>query len=182
MEWVGAVGLLVLLLASAIAVSISRTSSVDDSWLPPMLVGAELAYSEKKFISEEMGLVAKLDRAYRTQGVLMLVELKTRARQAVYVSDVIELSVQRIALQDQTGERVANEGYVAVQSSDGGPKRAFMVKLFSSSEVAALRQRHQDLQRGNAVSPRPARSTAMCQSCAHNAVCARRFGSRFPQQ
>jgi hypothetical protein len=44
--------------------------------------------------------VAKIDRAYRVGGELKLVELKTRARDLVYMSDIIELSVQRIVVQD----------------------------------------------------------------------------------
>lgn len=54
-----------------------------------------------------------LIEVYRDRaGRLTLVELKTRGRDAVYPSDVIELSAQRAALMAATGETVSAHAYV----------------------------------------------------------------------
>jgi len=61
-------------------------------------------------------IVAKCDRGYRTKkGVIVLVELKTRHVNRTCLSDIIELSAQRFAMQMQTGEDVAEYGHVLVQ-------------------------------------------------------------------
>lgn len=52
-------------------------------------------------------LVARVDRGYRGRnGLITLVELKTRRRDR-YLSEVIALSAQRVALAGETGEPVA---------------------------------------------------------------------------
>jgi len=89
--------------------------------LPPELRSARLAFAERLFRSEgPIPLVAQLDRAYRTTaGVLVLIELKTRAASRAYGSDVIELSAQRLALEARTGDVVADHAYVLTQNPDG---------------------------------------------------------------
>src|SRR5436189_6441540 len=79
----------------------------DQRGLPDELLDAEIAYAEQTFRSRRRKLVALLDRAYRMDGVLKLVELMTRPRNVVYMADVSELSVQRLALHDETEEPVA---------------------------------------------------------------------------
>lgn len=49
-----------------------------DPAAPEEIAEGELAFSEKRFESKRLGLVARLDRAYRKGGELHLVELKTR--------------------------------------------------------------------------------------------------------
>ena len=90
--------LLIAFVASAILFARSRSSQIDDieRGLPAELRGAEIAYAERTFRSHRHRLVARLDRAYRTPAGVQLVELKTRPRDAVYMSDVIELSTQRM--------------------------------------------------------------------------------------
>lgn len=89
----------------------SRITVGDEQGLPPELHGAEIAFAERTFRSQRRQFVARLDRAYRTAGGLHLVELKTRERDAVYISDVIELSVQRIAVEDEAGEPVSGDAW-----------------------------------------------------------------------
>jgi CRISPR-associated exonuclease Cas4 len=101
----------------------SRFFDADEQGLPTVLRGAEIAFAEKTFQSQRRQLVARLDRAYRTADGLQLVELKTRARDAVYMADVIELSVQRIAVEDETGEPVSGDAWVVVQNSRTGARR-----------------------------------------------------------
>ena len=55
-------------------------------------------------ISTPVGLVAKLDRAYRLpSGLLVLVEFKTRWSNQPCLSDVIQLSAQRMAVNGANG-------------------------------------------------------------------------------
>lgn len=94
--------------------------------LPDELLGAELAYAERTFRLElpQIRLSARVDRAYRAQnGVVTPAELKTRRIHRPYLSDVIELSVQRLVLMSETGESVARYAYVLVQGPGSGPRR-----------------------------------------------------------
>jgi len=90
------------------------------SWRPQELRDTEVVYAERVFrASRPVSIIAKLDRGYRYRnGLITLVELKTRRVDRVYLSDVIELSAQRIALQAQTREPVAPHGYVLVQQAE----------------------------------------------------------------
>lgn len=83
---------------------------------PEALPGAELVYVEKRFrISEPVGLIAKVDRAYRMpSGLIVLVELKTRWMNRPFLSDVIQMSAQRTAMIGETRHAVAPYAYVMV--------------------------------------------------------------------
>ena len=140
---------------------------------PAALRDAELVYLEKLFrISTPVGLVAKLDRAYRMpNGVLVLVEFKTRWSNQPCLSDVIQLSAQRMAVMGQTGQSVASHGYVMVKA----PTRRALpithrVKLMTDEQVVALVKRREDILAGR-VLPRWPVSRKTCLSCAFRAQC-----------
>ena len=152
----------------------------DQRGLPRELRGAEIAYAEQTFRSRRRKLVARLDRAHRVDGALKLVELKTRQRDVVYMADVIELSVQRIALQDATEEPVARDAWVVVQSSSTGARRAHLVTLLGVNEIEMMRERYAAISRGQIRDPQPARSTRQCQNCGHRDRCVATFGTREP--
>ena len=164
--------------ASALLYLRQRSGGVDDRWLPPELQGAMLAYAERTFRSYRRGLVARLDRAYCKDGELTLVELKTRDRNTVYMSDVIELSVQRIAIQDEVGEPVSMDAYVAVQTGGRGPRTPIRVRLLGIAEIAALNDRYREILKGNVSGPRPAKGATACARCAHFGTCSTTFGDR----
>ena len=88
----------------------SRAALAERMSRPRALRDATLIYMEKQFrISNPVGLVAKLDRAYRMpSGMIVLVEFKTRRLDRPLLSDVIQLSAQRMALMGQTGQTVAS--------------------------------------------------------------------------
>lgn len=151
--------------------------SRDQRGLPDELRGSEIAYAEQTFRSRRRKLVARLDRAYRLDGVLKLVELKTRARDTVYMADVIELSVQRIALQDETGAPVSRDAWVIVQSSTTGARWPHRVTLLGVNEIESMRERYAAISRGQVRDPRPARSTRQCESCGHRDRCVATFGA-----
>ena len=141
---------------------------------PAALRDAELVYMERLFrISTPVGLVAKLDRAYRMpSGLLVLVEFKTRWSNQPCLSDVIQLSAQRMAVMGQTGQSVALYGYVMVKA----PTRralpiAHVVKLMTGEQVTALVRRREEILAGRGVLPRKSLSLNTCDACAFRADC-----------
>jgi CRISPR-associated exonuclease Cas4 len=154
----------------------SRRPPPDERWRPRALRNAQLVYAERAFRSAELRIVARLDRAYQDRGVITLVEFKTRSIPRAYHSDVIELSAQRIALADETGQLVADIAYVVTQDIATSRRMPHSVRLLSREEVAALVKRRNDLVAGRAV-PTPARSTRMCEKCAHLDRCSERYAT-----
>ena len=140
--------------------------------LPPELEPIRLVYAEQLFRSEGGVLIAaKVDRAYRNAaGMLVLVELKTRAANRVYRSDVIELSAQRVALMTQTGAVVSDHAFVLTERPDGCRTGCHRVRLMELTDLIALAVRRQKLLAGMAE-PRPARSPGMCRKCAFVWLC-----------
>ena len=140
---------------------------------PAALRDAELVYLEKLFrISTPVGLVAKLDRAYRMpSGLLVLVEFKTRWSNQPFLSDVIQLSAQRMAVMGQTGQSVASYGYVIVKApAPRALPTAHRVKLMTDEHLVALVRRREDVLAGR-VLPRWPVSRKTSLSCAFRAQC-----------
>jgi hypothetical protein len=172
--------LLIAFIASAFLLARRRSVLIDPiaRGLPAELHGAEIAFAERTFRSHRHQLVARLDRAYRTPMGIQLVELKTRAHDVVYMSDVIELSVQRVALEDETGEAVSSQAWVVVQNSRTGMRRPRKVRLMETEDIVAMRERYADVVQGRVGRPDPARSTSQCSQCAHKVRCAARYHDR----
>jgi CRISPR-associated exonuclease Cas4 len=170
----------VVMAASAALYVLQRAAeaSADERGMPRELCGAELAFAEQTFRSPRRRLVARLDRAYRVGGELLLVELKTRKRDAVRMSDVIELSVQRIVVQDQTKEPVSSTAWVVVENANTGVRKPHKVHLLGTEEVGALTERYRFVMTGLIRRPSPSPSQAMCRNCGHLARCAGEFGDR----
>ncbi|WP_298434279.1 PD-(D/E)XK nuclease family protein [Ottowia sp.] len=146
--------------------------SGDRGWMPLELRRATLAYAEHLFRAPgRPTITAKVDRVYRRRnGWLVLVELKTRRINRVYLSDVIELSAQRVAITGETGERVLAHAYVVVQGPTG--KRVpHKVQLLGAEEVKALVLRRKALLAG-LVQPRFAHAPSLCEHCAYATKCA----------
>lgn len=145
---------------------------------PDELARATLMYMEKQFrIRAPVSLIARIDRAYRAaDGAIVLVELKSRWRNRAYASDVIQLSAQKMALEGQTGQRVAAHAFVTVQKpKKAGEQRSHRVELMAPSEVVALYRRRRDVVAGLVV-PRYADSLTACKDCAFRAACDRPKG------
>ena len=170
----------ILFVASAALLHRQRSRAIvgDEQGLPPELRGAEIAFAEKTFRSPRRQLVARLDRAYRTADGLQLVELKTRACDVVYMADVIELSVQRIAVEDETGEPVSGDAWVVVQNSRSGARRPHKVRLLEVGEITAMSERYIAVVRGQVERPNPSRSVSQCAQCAHKGRCWAKFRDR----
>ena len=106
--WLLVAGCVACVVGAGAAARIVRRHSVKvDQWMPEALKGHTLAYSERTFRSgDDRPVVARVDRAYRAgNGLIVLVELKTRQADRVHLSDIIELSAQRVALEGETGSR-----------------------------------------------------------------------------
>lgn len=148
---------------------------------PAALRDAELIYIEKLCrISKPVHLVAKLDRAYRTpSGVIVLVEFKTRWINRPFWSDVVQLSVQRLAVEGQTRQAAAPYGYVVVKRpSRAAWHTAHRVELMSGADVVALVRRREDIPAGR-VRPRHAAHPDTCRTCAFRSECE---GPRFGRE
>ena len=179
-ELLALVAVILLLAAMALYAALRGREHLDDErGLPRELRGAAIAYAERTFKSERHKLVARLDRAYRTTRGLELVELKTRASNVVYMSDVIELSVQRLAVQDQTGEPVVADAWVVVENSGTRVRRPHRVRLLEDKQIAVMSQRYRGIVGKQVGNPSPAKSVRQCQQCAHRGRCSATFGDRL---
>lgn len=143
-----------------------------DTWMPEALKDHTLAYSERTFRSgDAWQVVARVDRAYRGQGgLIVLVELKTRQADRVHPSDIIELSAQRVALEGETGESVAPVAWVVVESAAG--RSANSVRLLSPHVVWDLASRREALLAGT-ESPHYPATSRVCASCIYRARCSK---------
>lgn len=152
-------------------------------WLPAELQQAKLGFAEKTFRTwRPMGLIARVDRVYRLEGELYLVEFKTRMRSIAYSSDVIELSVQRVVIERSTGERVNEIGYVLTQDLLGRHRSVHKVQLLGRADVIAVARRREAILSGRAV-PKYTDSDGLCRYCSYRAECKpnegdQRYGGR----
>ncbi len=141
---------------------------------------AELVYVEKTFRTTSPVLIAaKLDRAYRLpSGQLVLLELKTRWNGGPNLSDVIQLSAQRVALSAATGQTVANEAFVLI-ARPGVPWSPVVhrVDLLSADQVVALVRRREAIL-ANRISPRCTEEVGHCRGCAFRNQCDGAGGKR----
>ena len=179
LSWaIGGAGLLVALIGVLVVFPRWREAVLaraERASRPEALADATLVYVEKLFrVCRPIRLVAKLDRAYRTpSGSIMLAEFRTWWINRPFLSDVIQLSAQRMALKWQTRQTVAPYGYVVVKA----PTRpalhaAHRVELMSQVDVVALVNRREDIL-AKRVPPRYSRSRKMCRTCTFRSECDR---------
>ena len=151
----------------------TQAARAEQASRPTALRDAELVYMERLFrISTPVGLVAKLDRAYRMpSGLIVLVEFKTRWSNQPCLSDVIQLSAQRMAVMGQTGQSVASYGYVMVKApTQRALPIAHRIQLMTDEQVVALVRRREDVLAGRAL-PCMSSSLKTCDACAFRVDC-----------
>jgi CRISPR-associated exonuclease Cas4 len=153
----------------------------EEKWLPKELSGAKLVYSEQLFSGPaEMPIVARVDRVYLRDGLLHLVELKTRRRIAVYETDVIELSAQRVAVQASTGIDVGLSAFVVIEHPDTGRRHVRVVALLTEDRVAALLERRRAIIAG-VLRPKETDIPGRCATCEYRGECKGESGAKvFP--
>lgn len=169
--WLLAAGCAACMTAAwTVARILRRRADEADGWMPRELKDHTLAYSERTFRSGgDTQVVARVDRAYRGRnGLITLVELKTRRTDRAHLSDLIELSAQRVALEGQTGEPVASIGWVVVESA--ARRTAHRVSLMPPHAVWDLASRRDALLAGT-ESPNYPATSRVCTSCAHRDRC-----------
>lgn len=167
--------LLALVLALLILAVRARSGGPERKSRPRELQNAELVYMETLFrVQRPLRLVARVDRVYRRpSGSLVLVELKRRGSNRVHRSDLIQLSVQKVAIEAQTGEAVDPVAFVSFADPGGkGVRRSESVRLLGAEDVAALARRREGILSGH-TEPTYARSLKACSSCAFRAECDR---------
>lgn len=140
---------------------------------PASLRDAELVFVERQFRSSgRWPVVARVDRVYRKpSGILVLVELKTRASPVVTRSDVIQLSAQRVAMEDELRATVADQAYVLIPRGRRCTSLIPLpVSLMAREEVDDLMRRRDALLRG-LVEPRWPASERTCRACGFRDRC-----------
>lgn len=101
---------------------------------------------------------------------MRLMELKTRSTVAVLPSDVIQLSAQRIALEDELGLQVTDEAFVLIPARAPAPFAVRAVQLMSRTAIDALVERRWRLMDGVEV-PRWPEKENVCRRCGQWAAC-----------
>jgi hypothetical protein len=167
--FVSLVGLLVVL-AILVLRERYRVKKGEEDWAGDALRGKQLVFSEQLFRSRRTRIVAKIDRGYLAGGSIHLLELKTRRRHAVYPADIIELSAQRVAVQDDDGRRVADHGYVLTERREDGSRQLHRVTLLPEDALLRLRDRRALILSGR-VQPREAAAPGLCRDCAYRVEC-----------
>jgi len=153
----------------------------EEKWLPKVLSGAKLVYSEQLFSGPaEMPIVARVDRVYQRDGLLHLVELKTRRSTTVYETDVIELSAQRVAVQASTGIDVGLGAFVVIEHPVTGRRHVRAVALLTEDQVALLMERRRAIIAG-LLRPLETDIPGRCANCEYRSECKGEFGAKvFP--
>ncbi len=168
------VGLLMVAGILGVAWSLSKRDRAGSAPvnLPRELRDARLLYAEQLFTTTgQLPISARVDRAYRLpSGAVVLIELKTRAIDRPYLSDVIELSAQRAAVVLKTGETVADHAYVAVRRPGNSAPRFHRVRLMPVAEVKALAMRRETILVGS-LTPTYAASAEVCRRCPFASGC-----------
>jgi hypothetical protein len=144
----------------------------EQAWLPAELRTAKLVYSEREFITDSpVPLGARVDRVYALpDGKLVLVEFKRRAGGRVFPADIVQLSVQRVVIEQATSARVASHAYVALIDARSGRIRTRRVELECEPELLARYQRARAVLTGT-TSALKTQDLVICRSCAFAGHC-----------
>lgn len=148
-----------------------KRHGADLDWLPAELHEAKLVWSEKAFrCHQPVRLAVRIDRAYRLpDGELILIEFKRRTQRRIQPSDVVELSVQRYAL-EQAGHVVSPRAYVVVVLPEGTRSRAVPVELEGAQQVERRASRLVALREKRIIPNGPVHPAA-CAGCGHRCAC-----------
>jgi hypothetical protein len=158
-------------LALAKALARLRQRVREPQWLPPELKGQALVFAEKTFRTRApYNLIARIDRAYGDATKLVLLELKTRSSQQIYLSDIIELSAQRAAIQFSTHFHVHTHGFILLRRPTTPHHVIHKVPLYTEQEVTALAKRRQLIMRG-IIEPRGPERAELCKHCEYQVEC-----------
>jgi CRISPR-associated exonuclease Cas4 len=97
-------------------------------------------------------------------------ELKRRPRPRAYRLDIVELSAQRVAIENSTSHRVADFAHVVVEHPFSKKRTPIPVQLLGESEIVALAQRYRDISARRTI-PIKVERHALCASCGYKTQC-----------
>ena len=148
--------------------------------MPEEIASATLVMSEdRRILTGQAGrfrLTAKPDQVFLTvDRRLICVENKTRSWFASYPYDVIELSVQRLALQQSRtptlrNAAVADYGYVRVVHRETGRSKYIRVELMDEVALEGLAERYDAIRNRN-LPPTAQKNPRACRSCQYASTC-----------
>ena len=174
------VGATVLIHCARMRILRQRRRAVDRWWRPRDLQDAPVVFSERTFrIWRPFPLAARVDRGMQVGGEIVLVELKTRARHVVYRSDVIELSAQKLAIEDEGAWPVSSLAYVVTEQRGTRSRKTYQVALWDRDALSRLARRRSAILNGD-LNPKSAEHVALCRGCALRQACRDRFGPIAP--
>lgn len=144
----------------------------DASWLPLELQRATLQYTEHQFFTKfPFQLVARVDRAYLAEdNKIILVDFKRRKIKRAFLSDVVEISAQRLAMQGAGIKNVEMHAYVVVIDPETNRKTPVLVDLEDKSSLIRRQYRLNTLRNG-VVEPTRTSHKRLCATCGHHSYC-----------
>lgn len=149
-----------------------RDHRVEMSKMPDEIATGTLVMSEEKIRTTIAGarVCGRTEQVYRTaQGVLIPVESKTRAVSRVYMSDVIQTSLQALALRD-VRRKVADQGYVRTSHPTTKAVAYHPIQLMPRHLLERLVTRYFDVIEGRSV-PTHQENRAACEKCGFRDKC-----------
>lgn len=160
----------------ALVIRISRVTLREEHWLPRKIAAGKLIFSEQIFTGPaHIPIVAKVDRAYASEGQLHLVELKARRDGRAHETDIIEMSAQRVAVQATTGMNVSLTGFVMIEHPDSHRRVVRAANLLSCEQVAGLIVRRRAILDG-IEQPKEACAKTRCARCEYHNECKGKAG------
>ncbi len=114
--WAGAMAA-ILVMCLWLGTRKARIRRTEQAWLPVELRHARIEFAERYFYTKRpVRLIAKVDRVYKDErGTLFVTELKRRVKTQAYLSDVVELSAQKLAIERGGRRAVAELGFVVIE-------------------------------------------------------------------
>jgi CRISPR-associated exonuclease Cas4 len=127
--------------------------------------------NEYFYTKRPVRLIAKVDRVYKDERATHFVtELKRRVKTQVYLSDVVELSAQKVAIERGSRRSAAEIGFVVIEHPVTQKRTPIPVQLLREQEIIALATRYERLIVGGAM-PDKANVAGLCRSCAYADRC-----------
>jgi CRISPR/Cas system-associated exonuclease Cas4 (RecB family) len=150
----------------------ARHRRTEQAWLPVELRHARIEFAERYFYAKRpVRLIAKVDRVYKDEsGTLFVTELKRRVKTQAYLSDVVELSAQKVAIERGGRRAVAEVGFVVIEHPVTQKRTPIAVRLLREQEIVDLAQHYVRLVDGGAM-PDKANVAGLCRSCAYADRC-----------
>jgi CRISPR-associated exonuclease Cas4 len=169
--WVGAMAA-ILVIGLLLGTRKARLKRTEQAWLPVELQHARIEFAERYFYTKRpVRLIAKVDRVYKDERAIHFVtELKRRVKTQVYLSDVVELSAQKVAIERGSRRSVAEMGFVVIEHPATQKRTPIPVQLLREHEIIALATRYERLIVGGAM-PDKANVAGLCRSCAYADRC-----------